>query len=284
VANNHALQYGAAGFQDTLQALGRAGIAAAGVAAAEFLCVPVLKTVNGVRVGLLAYSQAAENFYQGEPLYARWDDMRVRADIARLRPEVDFLVVSCHWGVEQIDYAPPSVVRAARAVVDAGADVVLGHHSHIFQSVETYRHGLICYSLGNFVFDTLWERFSTHSAIVEITLELRDGGKHIAHEVIPVRINAQYQPEPLTGAGRDRFLARLEDIRRGQADAARLEDLALQRMTAERERDLGRRKILHVLRSAHRVSAATWRVLFLDKLSRRLGFAPAAAPPGPGGC
>ena len=281
VANNHALQYGAEGFHDTLQAIGRAGIAAAGVAAAgDFHCAPVIKTVNNVRVGLLAYSQAAENFFQGEPLYARWRPEHVFSDIAQLRPQVDFLVVSCHWGIEQIDYAPVDVVQAARALVDAGVDVVLGHHSHIFQSVERYAQGLICYSLGNFVFDTLWEPYSTQSAIVEITLALRDGAKHITHEVVPVRINAAYQPEPLDGAERLRFLARLDGIQKAQTGIASLPPDAIERMTAERERDLNRRKILHVVRSAHRVRSATWRVLFLDKLLRRLGIAPAGTRAG----
>ena len=285
VANNHALQYGADGFRDTLQAIDRAGIAAVGIAdSGKFHCAPVIRIVRGMRVGLLAYSQAAENFYKGEPLYARWVEERVRADIARLRPDVDFLVVSGHWGIEQIDFAPPNVVQSARGLVDAGADVVLGHHSHIFQSVEKYRQGLICYSLGNFVFDTLWEQFSAESAVVEITLELRNGAKHIGYEVLPIRINRQYQPEFLATAMRDRFLARLDGIQKAQPEFNDAKHETLLHMAAERERDLNRRKILHVVRSAHRVSSATWRVLFLDKLLRRLGFAPAGARSTPGSC
>ncbi|MFT5435366.1 MAG: poly-gamma-glutamate capsule biosynthesis protein CapA/YwtB (metallophosphatase superfamily), partial [Myxococcota bacterium] len=63
-----------------------------------------------------------------------------------------FVIVSVHWGREGVHYPPRKVVAAAHWMVDAGADVVVGHHPHVLQGVEFYGKGAIAYSLGNFVF------------------------------------------------------------------------------------------------------------------------------------
>lgn len=279
VANNHSLQYGAQGFADTLAALGEAGLDTIGTRGStnEFLCAPLIKTVNGVRIGFLGYSQAQENFFAGEPLYATWDAQRVYADVRRLREQVDFLVVSCHWGIEQLDYAPPSVVADSRQLVEAGADVVLGHHSHVFQAVERYRNGLVLYGLGNFVFDTIWEEHTPYSAIAMIRLSGVGETREVSYELIPVRINARYQPEPLQGAARERFERRLREISERQPVMADRPLEELEQLAAQAEAKLHWRKIGFVLKRPHRVHADTWRVLVLDKLMRRLRPKSAAA-------
>lgn len=271
VANNHSLQYGSEGFADTVSALRAAQIDAVGVAGkGEYWAEPVVKTVHGVSVGMLGYSQAAENFHRGQPLYAAWDAARIEADVRRLRKRVDFVVVSCHWGIEQVDCAPPDVMHSARALIDAGADVVLGHHSHIFQAVEPYRHGLIFYSLGNFVFDTVWEELSPLSAIARIVLEKHVDGRRVEYELVPVRINKKYQPAPLMSTAKLRFMERVQGLAVAQRGVVDSGLAPLEKSSVEREKRLHWRKIGHVVWNVHRVRAATWRVLVLDKLLSRL--------------
>jgi poly-gamma-glutamate synthesis protein (capsule biosynthesis protein) len=71
-----------------------------------------------------------------------------KADVA-----ADHVIISFHWGIEYQHQPSSAQRRLARASIDAGADVVLGHHPHVLQGVERYKNGLIAYSLGNFVFD-----------------------------------------------------------------------------------------------------------------------------------
>jgi poly-gamma-glutamate synthesis protein (capsule biosynthesis protein) len=71
------------------------------------------------------------------------------------RPDHDLVIVVLHWGEEYKDEPARWQVKAARAYIDAGADAVIAHHPHVLQGIERYKHGLIAYSLGNFLFDNL---------------------------------------------------------------------------------------------------------------------------------
>lgn len=76
----------------------------------------------------------------------------VCADVARLREQVDVVLVYCHWGVTGMDEAAEYQQVLGRAAIDAGADIVAGAHPHVPQGIELYRGGAILYSLGNFMF------------------------------------------------------------------------------------------------------------------------------------
>ena len=73
--------------------------------------------------------------------------------IAQARKDHDLVIVSLHWGEEYTDPPSPRQRRAARALIDAGADVVFGHHPHVLQGIESYQGGIIAYSMGNFLFE-----------------------------------------------------------------------------------------------------------------------------------
>jgi poly-gamma-glutamate synthesis protein (capsule biosynthesis protein) len=75
------------------------------------------------------------------------------AELARLRPETDIIIVSFHWGTEYVPRPGEEQVALAHFCIDHGADLILGHHPHVLQSIEKYRGKFILYSLGNFVFD-----------------------------------------------------------------------------------------------------------------------------------
>ena len=88
----------------------------------------------------------------------------------------------------------PADVQLAHAIVDAGADLIVGHHPHVLRGVERYRQGWIVYSLGNFVCDMLWDEELRETAICECRLTAA-GLEDV--RLIPVRINDDCQPVPL---------------------------------------------------------------------------------------
>ncbi len=116
------------------------------------------------------------------------------------------MVVSLHWGDEFIDRPSPADVQLARAIVDAGADLIIGHHPHVLRGVERHGRGWIVYSLGNFVCDMLWEEELRETAIAECRLS-KNGVEQV--RLLPVRINDDSQPVPLQGEGAARLEQRL---------------------------------------------------------------------------
>ena len=162
LANNHTLDFGPAGLLWTIESLRENDIAYAGAGgdAAEAFA-PAWFERNGLKVAFLAFGGEA---YVSERYREMWvataNDPGVaplapRADllaaIAAARREADVVIVSFHWGLEYHDFVPAQQ-DLGRAAIDAGADVVFGHHPHVPQPVELYRGRPIFYSLGNLVF------------------------------------------------------------------------------------------------------------------------------------
>jgi poly-gamma-glutamate synthesis protein (capsule biosynthesis protein) len=117
------------------------------------------------------------------------NEMRsVIASAAKQSPEV--LVASFHWGVEYSHTTTVRQTEQAHAAIDAGADIVVGHHPHVLQGIETYRGGLVLYSLGNFVFDQVGEdQNETMVARVTVAPSPGDGERgERTLELVPMRI------------------------------------------------------------------------------------------------
>jgi poly-gamma-glutamate synthesis protein (capsule biosynthesis protein) len=161
---------------------------------------------NGLKVGFLAYSDFHDIFWSFAERFT-FAATQTRAgmapavtslmaeDVRRMKKSADFVVVSVHWGQEYMRFPDSSQVDRAHALVDAGADVVFGHHPHVLQPVECYKGALIFYSLGNFVFDQEGEK-ETESMIA--TVSLRKGMPYEA-ELVPMRI-IRSRPAPMEGA------------------------------------------------------------------------------------
>ena len=132
----------------------------------------------------------------------------IKRSISELRADgADLVVVEIHGGFQFSDVASEFATRAAHAAIDAGADLVVGHHPHVLQGFEWYKGRLIAYSLGNFVFDQ--DFLSTFpSAILRTVFE---GNRMIDARIIPLTID-RYQPMPVGGAAATRVI-RLMDSR-----------------------------------------------------------------------
>ncbi|HET8660643.1 MAG TPA: CapA family protein [Micromonosporaceae bacterium] len=150
-ANNHGYDYGAAGYRNTQRALEQYGLLHTG--APDQITVA---TVKGIRIAVLGFS----SYPWSNPLL---DVARAKAVVARAAARADLVVVQVHMGAEGAgathvrpgseiflgeDRGDP--VRFSRAVVDAGADLVVGHGPHVLRGMEFYRGRLVAYSLGNF--------------------------------------------------------------------------------------------------------------------------------------
>ncbi len=159
VANNHSGDYGKVAFTDMLGNLPRYGIqplgGGANLAAAHR---PVIRTLRTTTVGFLAYCEIQPTSFVATattPGHAWLDPTLMQRDIRAARPQVDFLIVFTHWGIEYQLAETGHQQAMARLAVDAGADLVVGAHPHVIQPYEMYRGKLIVYSLGNFVFDLM---------------------------------------------------------------------------------------------------------------------------------
>ncbi len=132
--------------------------------------------------------------------------------MAQYRPDADIIIVSLHWGSEYVPFPSPDQIRIGRALIDAGADIILGCHPHVTQSFEMYHDRPIFYSLGNFVFDQTFVRSTRDSIIAKITVG--DAAGPIDVEVIPIRIDKRnYFPEFVESPDKERMLNQIDETR-----------------------------------------------------------------------
>ena len=214
LANNHTMDFGGEGLADTLRALEGAELLHAGAGAnlAQARQEAVV-TVRGKRVAFLAYSLTyPEEFYAGagRPGAAQGNIRWVSEDIARTRRSAEYVVVSFHWGEELASFPKPYQRRAAHAAIDAGADLILGHHPHILQGIERYKGKSILYSLGNFVFGS-----NSSSADVSIIARISLDGAAQTVEILPLNVlNSQvrFRPTLLSGKRGDEVVERLNRL------------------------------------------------------------------------
>lgn len=194
LANNHAWDWGMTAFGDTMTHLASAGISyiGAGYNAAE-AHAGVVKDVKGTKIGFLAYTNLLPKSIAAtvdRPGLAIFDEAEMIRDIQAMRPRADIVTVSFHFGDEYQTIHNALQERMALAAIDAGADLVIGHHPHVVQDIERYRDKWIVYSLGNFVFDQNFSVATQSGLAVRITI--RDK-KIMKLEEVPIKISDEYQ-------------------------------------------------------------------------------------------
>ena len=159
LANNHSIDQGRAGLVDTWQNIRKAGIVPVGAGNnLEEAIQPVLICDNPRPVWLFASLRLTlENysFLPDKPCVSQESVDSLCQRILRLRqsqPEA-YIIVSLHWGGEHTLKPVPQQRKEARQLIDAGADVLICHHTHTLQTIEDYNGHRIYYSIGNFIFD-----------------------------------------------------------------------------------------------------------------------------------
>jgi poly-gamma-glutamate capsule biosynthesis protein CapA/YwtB (metallophosphatase superfamily) len=209
LANNHMTNLGTAGAPETRRHLEAAGLLPVGAGADEAEALrPALVRRNGLALAFVAFTLWNNDAPTGSPrgavAYVRHRDFdkvvlpRVRT--LRAQAGVDFVIASVHWGDEYEPHASDDQRRMARALVAAGADVVLGHHPHVLQEFERHRGAVIAYSLGNFLFDNPGPS-RRRTAMLRLTLAGSGAGRRIDDvSLVPVMAGEDYLPRPARGA------------------------------------------------------------------------------------
>ncbi len=187
-ANNHARDCGGHGIDFTLDLLAKNGIQSVGTGTSRELAHQgTIIARKGVGFGFLGYTfdQSNGNHSDRDDRIAMLDAEEMTADVERLIERCDVVIVSMHAGSEYQANPNAQQQRFARAAIEAGASLVVGHHPHVTQPVEVYLNGLIFYSLGNLVFDQFQRKDTQQGWIADV----RFNGPRIAgYGVIPVDI------------------------------------------------------------------------------------------------
>ncbi len=157
LANNHMMDYRDKGLEDTINKLSAEGIRYYGAGTKENNHNNLnILTVSEVKIALLAYvcpSTSPANDPSIKSGVSIIDANKIRMDISEAKKQgVDRIIVSFHWGSEEVYLPKPDDVKLARTVVDMGVDLIVGHHSHCVQRYEFYNGRYIFYGLGNCIF------------------------------------------------------------------------------------------------------------------------------------
>jgi poly-gamma-glutamate synthesis protein (capsule biosynthesis protein) len=194
LANNHVGDWTVASYVDTLKRFKENTLlfTGGGMNSAEAENPTVIEK-NGLRIGFLAFSDVGPKWMEvgvDKPglLIA---NNRLGEIVKNASLQVDYLIVSFHFGEEYQTTHNARQEYLAHLAIDSGAKIIIGQHPHVVQDFESYKDGYIAYSLGNFVFDQSWSEATMQGMLLEITLD-KSGIKTI--KKVATKLNKYFQP------------------------------------------------------------------------------------------
>lgn len=202
-ANNHRLDYGTRGSDDTVAAL-----AAEGILYAYDKNVCVYETEKGIRIGIVSVNEVA---------WGLGSEQLLAEGIGKLQEQgADLILACCHWGIERENYPTENQKYLGHKCIDLGADLVIGHHPHVLQGVEEYNGKFIIYSLANFCFGANRNPADKDTMIFRQTFTFIDGVKQQDRQIqiIPCSVSSvkdrnNFQPTPAWGEEAARIIGRI---------------------------------------------------------------------------
>lgn len=213
LANNHSYDYGEKSYTDTIQALEDVEISTFGYDRTTIV------EVKGVKVGLLGTYEL--------DVHEDCEEAMIE-NIQRLQEQgAQIIIASFHWGIERQNIPNETQVALAHSAIDHGADLVLGHHPHVLQGIETYKEKNIVYSLANFCFGGNSSPSDMDSMIFQQTFTLENGvlTEDNVTNIIPVKVSSSweqgindYQPVPVEGDTGEEIISRLEEYSQSMAE------------------------------------------------------------------
>lgn len=183
LANNHILDYGVEGYNNTVKSLEKYGIFYYGAGNRDTCSRPAFREINGLRIGLIAFAEQEFNCAVDYGFGANlWDDFDGISSIREAKKQCDYLIVQYHGGIEGYIYPSPLLQKKCRAMADAGADLITCQHSHCVGTRESWKNSEILYGQGNCVFgyserDEQWNR----GLIIRVQID-----KKVKVEYLPV--------------------------------------------------------------------------------------------------
>jgi poly-gamma-glutamate synthesis protein (capsule biosynthesis protein) len=170
---------------------------------------------------------------------------------AMKRSDAFLKIVCIHWGNEFSEYPSPDQIELAHRMVDNGAHLILGHHPHVIQGAETYRGGLIVYSLGNFIFDMDWGAKTQSGFILQVDFK---PDRSFTYRQVFTQQDRDYVPR--AGEISSSTRKACENVLRFQNDTKGYKRYASRQLRLSRIK-----AILHMLRNARKVSIHTWNMV-----------------------
>ncbi|MCK4592813.1 CapA family protein, partial [Candidatus Parcubacteria bacterium] len=159
LANNHIMNFGKSGLESTIKNLDENNILHIGAGISEKeIYKPAIKNVKGTKFAFLGFTyNSDQRKISNGKIYgvANMEIEKMKEGVRKAKLENDIVIVSMHAGTEYKISSSCFQENFARNAIDAGADLVIGHHPHAVQNIEKYKEGYILYSLGNFVFDQM---------------------------------------------------------------------------------------------------------------------------------
>lgn len=214
LANNHILDYGRILADSTTEYLQSLNIRTVGYGAEAFAASSPEIIPGTVRVGFLGYSMTFPRSFWATDTSAGTaypTEEYFTSQISLADSLADFTVVSFHWGGENSDSTKQYQQVYARRAIDAGADLIMGHHPHVWQGLEVYKNRVIAYSLGNYCFGSF-----SPSALKSGMLEIEAGKDTIyrvqIHPLNVKNVDVRFQPQPMSPAAADSFYTELQTI------------------------------------------------------------------------
>ncbi len=190
IANNHCIQHGSAAFLHTRDVCRKHGIAAVGAKGDA----PFVTEIKGVRFVFVSLSLLPEKYHPEDIAYENHIETAFQ-QIKDYTKDGDFVTVMIHWGNEFATFPYSKQVALAHRFADCGVDLVLGHHSHVFQGIEQYKDSLILYSQGNLIAD-MSQKLCRDTGIVKITVSHENGKRKLIYEFQPLHISDDFTLEP----------------------------------------------------------------------------------------
>jgi poly-gamma-glutamate synthesis protein (capsule biosynthesis protein) len=194
VANNHAMDHGPRAFQCTTRALQKEGVAFCGTHHDPILLPVEDQSASRQIIVALIGASFRPNETEYEPLYTIIETPKdfglLCQSVEEAKREADIVIVQCHWGDEFVTTPSPHQIETAHELVTSGADVIMGHHPHVYQGLQMFHNSPVFFSLGNFVSDMMQTYLRRSAvAVVEVDSELRYQAR-----AEPIRIDSHHRP------------------------------------------------------------------------------------------
>lgn len=246
LANNHIMDFGRQGYEDTLSLLEENGIAWFGTGKNfSSLKKTQIFEKDGIKIGFYACAEheftiARKDFPGANP----YDPLEVFDDITALKKQCDFVVVLYHGGKELYRYPSPNLQKRFRKMADKGADVVIAQHTHCIGCKEEYKNSTLIYGQGNFIFDALSDEYWNNGLLVELQLSKKDEKHELQKEI-------SYIPYCKISGGRIRLAAETLQDTLLKGFFMRSEEIKDPSVVSEKFQDFSKSLALMYLNSLH---------------------------------
>lgn len=219
LANNHTMDYGREALADTIAKAEAGGLGTVGVGAdIDEAFTPLRRTVQGVDIAIFAFSQVDDLAEEWAATADRsgmamaFDTERAYAAVRAARADSDLIVVLPHWGAEYDQCPTGRQQEFAAGLIDAGADILVGAHSHVLQGAGSEGGAYVAYGLGNFLWysEGLDEPFSARAGVLRLTVQ---GREVVRSDFVPTVMTPTGQPEVLTGWRADLARHNFDELR-----------------------------------------------------------------------